>query len=138
TLAIYFFPAWLERLGPGHAPGSTTMHAADFLECLDYLSAGRCDFFLAFDHPYGPPTLDAGPYESLKIGEDALVFACAADAAGQPLFDISDPTAQIPYLAYNWNDGYIGRLIGVILSRLEEPLNLVTVYQSSLAEGLKH
>lgn len=138
TLAIYFFPAWLDRLGPELAPGSSTMHADDFLECLEQLSAGRCDFVLAFDHPSGPPVLGAGPYESLKIGEDCLVLACGTDAHGQPLFDIEDNGTPLPYLAYTWNDGYIGRLIGMILSRREKPLNLVTVYQSALAEGLKH
>lgn len=138
TLAIYFFPAWLNRLGSLNAPTSTTMHAADFLECLDHLSADRCDFFLAYDHPAGPPVLDAGPYESLIIGQDSLVLACGTDASGTPLFDIDDPERPIPYLAYTWNDGYIGRLIGMVHTRLEHPLNLVTVYQSALAEGLKH
>ncbi len=44
---------------------------------------------------------------------------------------------QSPSLAYTWNDGYLGKLIGLILSRRKQPLNLTTVYQSSLAEGLK-
>lgn len=138
TLAMHFFPAWLDELGPSQAPSSSTMHAADFLECVDHLSAGRCDFFLAYDHPSGPPVLDAGPYESLQIGRDQMVLACGTDGKGAPLFDIETPYTPIPYLAYTWNDGYIGRLISLVLTRLETPLNLSTVYQSALAEGLKH
>lgn len=139
TLAIYFFPAWIHSPDMPNAPIRSSMHTGDFLECIEHLTAGRCDFVITYDHPDGPPVLEAGPFESLQIGRDRLILVSGVDASGHPLFTL-DPAEgdEIPYLAYSWNDGYIGKLISLIRSRSRRPLNLSIVYQSSLAEGLKH
>lgn len=139
TLAIYFFPTWVHSPDMPSAPMRTSMHTADFLECIEHLTSGRCDFVITYDHPDGPPVLEAGPFESLQIGKDRLVLVSGVDSSGQPLFTL-DPAEgdEVPYLAYSWNDGYLGKLISLIRSRSRRPLNLSIVYQSSLAEGLKH
>lgn len=139
TLAIYFFPTWVHSPDMPNAPMRTSMHTADFLECIEHLTSGRCDFVITYDHPDGPPVLEAGPFESLQIGKDRLILVSGVDSSGQPLFTL-DPAEsdEVPYLAYSWNDGYLGKLISVIRSRSRRPLNLSIVYQSSLAEGLKH
>jgi LysR family transcriptional regulator, hypochlorite-specific transcription factor HypT len=139
TLAIYFFPTWVRSPDMPSAPMRTSMHTADFLECIEHLTSGRCDFVITYDHPDGPPVLEAGPFESLQIGKDRLILVSGVDSSGQPLFTL-DPAEgdEVPYLAYSWNDGYLGKLISLIRSRSRRPLNLSIVYQSSLAEGLKH
>jgi len=139
TLSIYFFPPWI-----GSAPISalgmrSSMHATDFMECIEHLSSSRCDFAITYDHPDGPPVLKTGPFESLQIGADRLILVSGTDQSGRPLFDIDQAGEnEIPFLAYSWNDGYLGKLISLIRSRWRRPLNLNTVYQSSLAESLKH
>ncbi|MCR8725739.1 LysR family transcriptional regulator [Frigidibacter sp. ROC022] len=139
TLAIYFFPEWFGSLGTPAQAQRSSMHAGDFLECIEQLSLGKSDFALVYDHPQGLPVLEAGPFESQKVGTDRLIPVSGTDAAGQPLYPMDRPDSDtpIPYLAYTWNDGYLGKLIGLILSRRKKPLNLTTVYQSSMAEGLK-
>jgi DNA-binding transcriptional LysR family regulator len=138
TLAIYFFPTWISSPDMPNAPIRSSMHTADFLECVEHLSSGKCDFAITYDHPDGPPVLEAGPFESLQIGKDRLVLVSGADPEGRPLFDIDVPEGtRIPYLSYSWNDGYLGKLISLIQSRWRRPLNLNIVFQSSLAEGLK-
>lgn len=139
TLAIYFFPTWVHSPDMPNAPMRTSMHTADFLECIEHLTSGRCDFVITYDHPDGPPVLETGPFESLQIGKDRLILVSGVDSSGQPLFTL-DPAEgdEVPYLAYSWNDGYLGKLISLIRSRSRRPLNLSIVYQSSLAEGLKH
>ncbi|MDW6020150.1 LysR substrate-binding domain-containing protein [Mesorhizobium sp. BAC0120] len=138
TLAIYFFPIWISSPDMPNAPVRSSMHTADFLECVEHLSSGKCDFAITYDHPDGPPVLEAGPFESLQIGKDRLVLVSGAGPEGRPLFDIDVPEGtRIPYLSYSWNDGYLGKLISLIQSRGRRPLNLNTVFQSSLAEGLK-
>lgn len=139
TLAIYFFPQWIFSTDLQSTPVNSSMHTADFLECVEHLSSGKSDFAIVYDHPDGPPVLKTGPFESLQIGKDRLILVSGTNAAGKPLFDIDAPDAPtIPYLAYSWNDGYLGKLIALIQSRRRMPLNLSIVYQSSLAEGLKH
>lgn len=139
TLAIYFFPQWIYSPDMPNTSMRSSMHASDFLECVEHLSSGRCDFAITYDHPDGPPVLEAGPFESLQIGKDRLILVSGTDSEGRAHFDIDVPEGtELPYLAYSWNDGYIGKLISLIRSRWRRPLNLSTVYQSSLAEGLKH
>jgi DNA-binding transcriptional LysR family regulator len=138
TLAIYFFPKWISQPDMPNAPVRSSMHTGDFLECVEHLSSGKCDFAITYDHPDGPPVLEAGPFESLQIGRDRLVLVSGVDETGKPLFDIDVPEGtRIPYLAYSWSDGYLGKLISLIQSRWRRPLNFSIVYQSSLAEGLK-
>ncbi|MCB8822479.1 LysR family transcriptional regulator [Microvirga rosea] len=139
TLSIYFFPTWI-RSSPISTLGMrSSMHATDFMECIEHLSSNRCDFAITYDHPDGPPVLKTGPFESLQIGADRLILVSGTDDAGKPLFDINQSgNNEIPFLTYSWNDGYLGKLISLIRSRWRRPLNLNTVYQSSLAESLKH
>lgn len=139
TLAMYFFPRWISSPLISRTPLRTSMHAADFLECVDHLSSGQCDFAITYDHPDGPPVLENGPFESLLIGRDRLLLVSGTDAAGKALYDVEAPeTKEIPYLAYSWSDGYIGKLASLIQSRRRKPLNLSIVHQSALAAGLKH
>lgn len=139
TLAMYFFPKWIGSPLISRLPLRTSMHAADFLESIDHLCSGQCDFAITYVHPDGPPVLEGGPFESLQIGKDRLILISGTDDSGRPLFDIDGPeTTEIPYLAYSWSDGYIGKLATLIQSRWRRPLNLSTVYQSGLADGLKH
>ncbi|OIS92376.1 LysR substrate-binding domain-containing protein [Brucella cytisi] len=138
TLAIYFFPNWISRSELPSSPVRCSMHTGDFLECIEHLSSGKCNFAITYDHPDGPPVLEAGPFESLQIGKDRLILVSGVDPSGKPLYDLDVAEGdRIPYLSYSWNDGYLGKLISLIQSRWRRPLNLSTVYQSSLAEGLK-
>ncbi|MBB6466096.1 DNA-binding transcriptional LysR family regulator [Aminobacter lissarensis] len=139
TLAMYFFPKWISSPLISRMPLRTSMHAADFLESVDHLCSGQCDFCITYVHPDGPPVLEGGPFETLLIGKDRLVLVSGTDDNGRALFDLDVPeSTEIPYLAYSWSDGYIGKLATLIQSRWRRPLNLSTVYQSALADGLKH
>ncbi|MEJ1117362.1 LysR family transcriptional regulator [Phyllobacterium sp. CCNWLW109] len=139
TLAIYFFPTWISTIQVPRLPLRSSMDAADFLECIENLSSSRCDFTLTYDHPDGPPVLKTGPFESLQVGSDRLILVSGTDETGKPIFDVDGTSdAEIPYLAYSWSDGYLGKLISLIRARWRRPLNLTTVYQSSLAESIKH
>jgi DNA-binding transcriptional LysR family regulator len=138
TLAIYFYPGWFSTLVPAESRTRSSMHAGDFLECIEKLSLGKCDFALVYDHPDGLPVLETGPFESVLVGRDVLVPVSGTDATGHALFSLEPPdNAPVPFLAYTWNDGYLGKLISLIRARRPVPLNLATVYESALAEGLK-
>lgn len=138
TLAIYFFPNWISSPEMPNGPINSSMHTADFLECVEHLSSGKCDFIITYDHPDGPRVLGAGPFESQQIGKDRLILVSGVGPTGAPLYDIDAlEGTTIPYLAYSWSDGYLGKLVSLIQSRWRRPLNLSLVYQSSLAEGLK-
>jgi DNA-binding transcriptional LysR family regulator len=139
TLSIYFFPIWIRLPAMQNLGMRSSMHADDFMGCIEHLTSNRSDFVITYDHPDGPPVLKTGPFESLQVGTDRLILVSGTDVKGQPLYDVDEMgDAEIPFLAYSWNDGYLGKLISLIRSRWRQPLNLNTVYQSSLAESLKH
>ncbi len=91
TLAIYFYPTWFGSLCPSALAQRSSMMAGDFLECIEQLSLGKCDFALVYDHPDGLPVLEAGPFESVKVGKDRLIPVSGTDAAGKPLYPIDRP-----------------------------------------------
>lgn len=139
TLAMYFFPRWISSPLISRIPLRSSMHAADFLECVDYLCSGQCDFAITYDHQDGPSVLQNGPFESLLIGKDKLILVSGTDENGRALYNIDVPeSSEIPFLAFSWEDGYLGKLATLVQSRRRRPLNLSTVYQSALADGLKH
>lgn len=138
TLAMYFFPKWIGSPLISRIPLRTSMHASDFLESIDHLCSGQCDFTITYVHADGPPVLESGKFESIQIGADRFILVSGTDKTGHPLFDIDVPeSTEIPYLAYSWSDGYFGKLATLIQSRWRRPLNLSTVYQSGLADSLK-
>lgn len=138
TIEMFFFPDWVAGLQADLGPIESHMHGGDFLECVEALSQGRCDFALVYDHPDGPPVLKAGPFRSVGVGRDRLVPVSGCNASGGVCHDLfrADRRA-VPFLAYSWKDGYVGKLVSLIQGRQKRALRLQTVYQSSLTEGIK-
>ena len=138
TIALFFFPEWVSTVEVELGSVHMSMHATDFHDCIEHLALGWSHFAIAYDHPDGPPVLRDGPFHSLRIGVDPLIPVSAVGPDGQPLFTLDPPKGQrVPYLAYSWNDGYVGRLISLILARQDHDIPLSTVYETSIAEGIK-
>ncbi len=138
TIALFMFPEWMSAIEFELGSVHMSMHATDFHDCIEHLALGRSDFAIAYDHPDGPPVLRDGPFASVRIGVDPFIPVSAVGKDGLPLFSLdSDDGERIPYLAYSWDDGYMGRLVSLILSRQDRDIPLSTVYETSLAEGIK-
>jgi len=138
TITMFHFPQFITQLEERLGSTMCTMHADDFHECLEQLALGNCDFAILYDYVDGPPVLRVGPYSSIRLGKEPLLPVSAMGPDGLPLFPIgSEPGKPLPYLAYGWNDGYVGRLVSLAQSRLKYPLALTTVYESTLAESIK-
>lgn len=138
TIALFFFPEWIKGADASRSLLPVSMQATDFYECVEALAMGRSDFAIVYSHPEGPPVLTAGPFESVCLGIDPLVPVSALDAESGPLYSLDhDQESRIPYLAYSWNDGYLGKLVSLIHARQERPLPLATVYETSISEGIK-
>ncbi len=138
TIALFFFPEWMN--GVAHDLGTLhlSMHATDFHDCIEHLALGQSDFAIAYDHPEGPPVLRDGPFESLRIGIDPLIPVSAVTQDGRPKFTLTPVDGKrIPYLAYSWDDGYVGKLVSLIHARLDYAIPLSTVFESSMAEAIK-
>lgn len=138
TIAMFHFPSIIGQVEQRMGSTMSAMHADDFHECLEQLTLGNSDFAILYDHPEGPPVLRAGPFTSMRLGKEPLIPVSAVGPDGRPLYPIDpDSDTALPYLAYAWNDGYLGRLVALVQSRLRRPIALSTVYESALAEGIK-
>lgn len=138
TIALFFIPNWIEELEQTFGNIHLNMHMDSFYECIEQLAMGRCDFMIAYSHISGPPILRDSTFESLKIGEDVQVLVSGIDAQGAPIYGIPSPDKpKTPYLAYSWDDGFIGKLLSVVHSNQEISKSLTTVYETSVAEGIK-
>jgi len=108
VLSLTFFPVWLRsleartRLGPVHLV-SDTMRA-----CEQIMRAGQAQFLLCHYHPALPGQLDAGPFRSIRVGDDVLMPVAAPDDESRPRFSLSD--AASPLLAYS-PESALGRIV---------------------------
>ena len=73
TIALYFFPNWLERMEDHFGSIRTSMSAENFGEGIDTLMAGQCDFLMCFAHPQVSNFLDSQHCQFLIIGTDNLI-----------------------------------------------------------------
>jgi LysR family transcriptional regulator, hypochlorite-specific transcription factor HypT len=81
--------------------------------------------------------LASGRYEMLSLGEETLAEYARADARGLPLFRLPGTSGhRVPFLSYA-PGAYLGRLVEAIARGAEPPLELDSVYETDMAEGLK-
>jgi DNA-binding transcriptional LysR family regulator len=138
TIALFFFPDWIHMVEQKHGDVQLNMHADNYYECIEQLTLGNSDFIISYDHDDGPPVLKKGPFESVRIGVEKIFPVSALGSNGRPLYEFSTATGnKAPYLSYSWQDGYISKLLTVVHSRQQMMSSLTTVYESSLAEGIK-
>ncbi|GGL76468.1 LysR family transcriptional regulator [Wenxinia marina] len=137
TIEMFFFPAWLGELRDSLGPINSHMMGGDHRDCIEALALGNCDFALVWNSPIGPQAARGGPHRTLKVGQDRLVPVSGCRSDGTPIYEFGRDGDALPFLAYSWKDGYLGRLIAMIQARAKPSLRLQTVYQSSLAEGIK-
>jgi DNA-binding transcriptional LysR family regulator len=94
TLSIYFFPIWIRLPAMQNLGMRSSMHADDFMGCIEHLTSNRSDFVITYDHPDGPPVLKTGPFESLQVGTDRLILVSGTDVKGlSGKAHLADPVA---------------------------------------------
>ena len=138
TIGLFFFPDWLRSLELVHGKIYVSMHMDNFHGCIEHLSVGKSDFAIAYDHQDGPAVLQDGPFERLKIGTEIIIPVSGATVDATPIFQFSEEKlVKTPFLSYSWDDGYFGKLLSLVLARQNIFSSLSTVYETSLAEGIK-
>jgi DNA-binding transcriptional LysR family regulator len=76
-------------------------------------------------------------YEMLKLTSETLAPYAKAGPDGQPLFRLPGrPGERVPFLSYAAS-AYMARLVELIVKQAGEALQLDTIYETDMAEGLK-
>jgi DNA-binding transcriptional LysR family regulator len=137
ALAFTFFPHWITSLRERFGALKTRLIAFNVHDAVLHLTEGSCDLLLAYHHPSQPLPLSTSRYEMLSLGEEMLAAYARADARGEPLFRLpGSPGQRLAFLSYA-PGAYLGRLVEVITRRADPPLELDSVYETDMAEGLK-
>ncbi len=137
TLALNFFPAWVSTLREHFGPMRSRLLALNVHDAMLRLIEGGCDLLIAYQHPSQPLQLDAGRYETVRLGSEVLAAYAKAGSDGQPLFRLPGRAGErVPFLSYA-SGAYMARMVDVILKQAGEPLHLESIYETDMSEGLK-
>lgn len=135
SLALSFFPEWISRLQEGVGELPTRLVATNVGEAIHILREGNCDFMLAYHDPYATMQLDAEVFPSFSIAQVKMLPVSISNPDGTPRFTL-DNEETVPYLAYT-QGAFLGRSVRMLLKNDPLRMNLRTVYETAMAEGLK-
>ena len=137
TLAFTFFPHWLMDLRHSFGAVKTRLTALNVHDAVLRLTEGGCDLLIAYHHPSQPLQLSPERYEMHSLTSESLAPYAKAGPKGAPLFMLPGrPGERVPFLSYA-SGAYMGRLVEVILKQAGQPLQLNSIYETDMAEGLK-
>lgn len=135
SLALSFYPQWISRLQEGVGELPTRLLAMNVGEAIHILREGNCDLMLAYHDPYATMQLDPEVFPSFSIGQVNMLPVSIANPDGSPRFTL-DSESTVPYLAYT-QGAFLGRSVRMLLKNEPMRMNLRTIYETAMAEGLK-
>jgi LysR family transcriptional regulator, hypochlorite-specific transcription factor HypT len=137
SLAFSFFPHWLMGLRQGFGALKSRLNAHNVHDAMMQLNEGNCDLLIVYHHPSQPLQLDPERYEMASLGHETLAAYAKADPQGRPMFALPGHAGQkIPFLSYAAG-AYLGRLVELVVKSSPTALNLDSIYETDMAEGLK-
>ena len=138
SLADTFFPDWISRIqSQGYAMPGTRIMGHDLHDCVQAMKAGDTDFMLTYGHDCTPIFLSEAEFPCLDLSEDRFIPVSIAGENGQARFDPwTDNSQPIPFLRYRKNC-LLGKVMEVILARLDPDCRLNTIYENSMASAIR-
>jgi DNA-binding transcriptional LysR family regulator len=137
TLAFAFVPHWLMALRTRLGGIKSRLMALNVHDAVMRLTEGGCDLLIAYHHPSHPLRLNPERYEMLSLGRETLAPYARTHHDGRPIVALPASAGRpVPFLGYG-PAAYMSRMVDWILKTAGGNLNLETVYETDMAEGLK-
>jgi len=137
SLAFSFFPHWLMNLRPAFGAVKTRLTALNVHDAVLRLAEGGCDLLIAYHHPSQPLQLNPERHEMLRLTDETLAPYARPGPDGQPLFALPGRAGErVPFLSYA-SGAYMAQLVELIVKQAGVPLDLDSIYETDMAEGLK-
>lgn len=130
ALSFTFFPGWIRARLPLEALGAINLVSDSLEACEQIMLAGEVHALLCHHHPDAPGRLDAGRFESRRVGGDVLVPLSAPAPGGGPAWGLDGATRL---LGYGQASG-LGRILAATAPALPGPTEMV--FTSHLAATL--
>lgn len=136
ALSFTFFQQWARRTIEVERLGALNLISDNMAACEEIMLRGEASFLLCHRHDAEVSRLANRQFRYHRVDRDVLVPLVAPDAAGKPLWTISDQSARpVPYLAYAAPSG-LGRILAADWNRRGLALNLETAMTARLAAAL--
>jgi DNA-binding transcriptional LysR family regulator len=132
TLSIGIFPSIVEHINKLPFSLDTQLKIADADDCANLLKQKHCDYLLAFSDPL----LDAFHNDSILLAKVKLLPVCQANEQGEPIYQLSQYSNTIPYLAYQENI-YLDRIVNKLLKDIKHQTYFNKMLMSPMADSLK-
>jgi DNA-binding transcriptional LysR family regulator len=136
SLAVSFFPDWLEGLGGQLNSTLIRMNTVDLHEAVETFLGGNSDFLLCYNSQDMFKQLQVDEVECVQVGVDELIPVCLAQEDGSALFNITE-NHPLKMLSHT-SESFFGQLISLhCFTQLPPSIDIEHCYQSSLSEALK-
>lgn len=137
TLSLAFFPEWLKGVEGRIGTLPCRLRALNVHDAVLMLVEGGCDLVMVYHHPRQAIQLDPAHYDMLVLGTERLAPYSVPDASGKALFRLPGTEKKpVPWLSYTPN-AFLGRMVELLLSDIDEVLRLDKCYETDMAEALK-
>jgi DNA-binding transcriptional LysR family regulator len=138
TLSLNFFPMWLNSIRARHGEIRARILPANVHDSVLSLVEGNCDLLLCYHHPDLPVELDPAKYQYVSLGSEVVMPVSVPNRAGHAAFSLpgakGKPTPRLGFTATS----FFGRVVDRIVSHAGQGSYFVNIYESDLAELLKH
>ncbi len=137
TLAINFFPNWLQQLNKRYGPVTARALAVNVPEGVQQLVDGDIDLLLSYHHPHLPIVLDPNQFPFIVLGSERIRPFSATDRQGRPLFELPGAEhAPLPLVSYSAG-AFLGNVVEMILLDAPAVPYLRHCFATHMSEALK-
>jgi LysR family transcriptional regulator, hypochlorite-specific transcription factor HypT len=137
TLAINFFPNWLQQLNKRYGAITARALAVNVPEGVQQLVDGDIDLLLGYHHRHLPIVLDPNQFPHIVLGSDRIRPFSATDRQGRPLFELPGADhAPLPLVSYSAG-AFLGNVVEMILLDAPAVPYLRHCFATHMSEALK-
>ncbi len=137
SLSMSFLPRWIRSLESRIVLGPVQLVSDVMERCESLMRQSKVQFLIGHSHAQARGALDAAPYRSVLIGEDALIPVSAPDGSGQPLHRPGGQReSAIPVLLYTEESG-LGRIMRAVIANGLDAASMRVVFTAHLASALR-
>lgn len=137
TLAMTFFPRWIERIEAKGGPFRTSFTEGrdSFASIVSKLVRSECDFLLTYSHDSVPAIRQLSGFPYLNLGQERVLAVSAGRGDGTPIHPVVPGASYANFLGYSDSSFFAQVLPSTVFRRANLPLR--TVYQHALCAALK-
>ncbi|MBK6867943.1 MAG: LysR family transcriptional regulator [Burkholderiales bacterium] len=137
ALSMSFLPRWIRSLESRIVLGPAQLVSDVMERCESLMRQSKVQFLVGHSHAQARGALDAAPYRSVRIGDDALIPVSAPDESGQPLHRLGGQTeSAMPVLLYAEESG-LGRIMRAVIAGGLDAASMRVVFTAHLASALR-